>query len=76
MIGTVISVDPDHCRITIRQANLLGYLRMDMRTYDVTAVSMLANFRRGDRIKGTFSSTDGKLHRLRHVRNRPIMRVN
>ena len=74
VIGTVVAVNADQCLITIRQSNLVGYFRINLRSYAVVQASALAGFRPGDRIRASFSTSDGKLHRLHHVENRPVLR--
>lgn len=72
VIGTVIAINADRCLITIRQSNLFGRLRLGVESYTVTQGAILAGYRPGDRVKGVLSSADGKLHRLRHIENRPF----
>jgi hypothetical protein len=73
VIGTVVAVNSERCLITIRQSNLLGYLRFNLRSYAVIHGSVLAGFRPGDRIRASFSTSDGKLHRLHHIENRAVL---
>jgi hypothetical protein len=67
--GTVVAVNAGQCSIMIRQSNLLGYLRINVESYAVSRSSSLSGFRPGDKIKGIYSSSDGKLYRLRRVQN-------
>jgi hypothetical protein len=63
--GTVVSVQSSS--VTIRLPNMLGYLRVRVRTYKVCQPASLLGLRPGDRISGVFSRSDGMLHRVRRL---------
>ena len=63
--GTVVSVRSPS--VTIRLPNMLGYLRMRIRTYKVRQPTSLVGLRPGDRISGVLSRSDGMLHRVRRI---------
>lgn len=63
--GTIVSIQPPS--ITVRLPNMLGYLRVRVRTYRVRRAASLAGLRPGDRISGVLSRNDGMLHRLRRI---------
>jgi hypothetical protein len=65
IVGTVIAVQPP--RVTVRLPNLLGYLRVRVRTYKVRQPASLNGLRPGDRITGVVSQSDGLLHRVRRI---------
>jgi hypothetical protein len=65
--GTVVAVDPRDASITLRQPNLIGYLRLRVKSYQVKQLSALKELRPGDRITGVYLQRDGMLHRLRRV---------
>jgi hypothetical protein len=65
VVGTVVSVHP--ASVTVRVPNLLGYLRIRIRTYKVRQPNSLIGLRPGDRISGVLSQTDGMLHRVRRI---------
>jgi hypothetical protein len=66
--GTVVWADAGSSSIAIRGSNLLGYLRIRVRSYRVKQANTLIDLRPGDTITAVFSRKDGMLHRLRHVR--------
>ena len=55
VVGTVISVEPLSGLIVVRQANLLGYLRFQVKPYRVKQPSSLRGLRPGDRITAVYS---------------------
>lgn len=63
--GTVVSVQPGEATIIIRQANLLGDLLFVTKAYRVKRPSSLTGLKRGDRVRGVYSTKDKMLHRLR-----------
>jgi hypothetical protein len=68
VFGIVIATDPAESLLTIRQANLLGRLHIETKSYHVKQRSSLVDLRSGDRITAVFSTKDGMLHRLTRVR--------
>jgi hypothetical protein len=65
IVGTVVEVQPP--RVTVRLPNLLGYLRVRVRTYKVRQPAALNGLKPGDRITGVLSDRDGLLHRVRRI---------
>ena len=65
VIGTIVSIQSPS--ITVRLPNMLGYLRVRVRTYRVRQAASLAGLRPGDRISGVLSRNDGMLHRVRRI---------
>jgi len=68
VFGVVIATDPAASLLTIREANLLGRLHIQTRSYHVKLRSSLADMHSGDRVTAVFSAKDGMLHRLTRVR--------
>jgi hypothetical protein len=66
--GTVVWAHPGSSSIAIRGADLLGYLRIRVKSYRVKQANALLDLRPGDKITAVFSTRDGMLHRLRRVR--------
>jgi hypothetical protein len=69
VLGTVVSVNPGDRAIVIREANLFGQLRFQVRSYQVKQPSSLLGLRNGDKIMAVYSKKDGLLHRLRESRS-------
>ena len=65
VIGTIVSIQSPS--ITVRLPNMLGYLRVRVRTYRVRQAASLAGLRPGDRISGVLSRNDGMLYRVRRI---------
>jgi hypothetical protein len=65
--GTVVWAHAGSASIAIRGTDLLGYLRVRVKSYHVKQVSTLIDLRPGDTITAVFSRKDGMLHRLRRV---------
>jgi hypothetical protein len=63
--GTVVSIRSPS--VTVRLPNMLGYLRVRIRTYKVRQPASLVGLRPGDRISGVLSRSDGMLHRVRRI---------
>lgn len=63
--GIVVSIRSPS--VTVRLPNMLGYLRVRIRTYKVRQPASLVGLRPGDRISGVLSRSDGMLHRVRRV---------
>jgi hypothetical protein len=76
VFGIVIATDPAASLLTIRQANLLGRLHIETKSYHVKQRSSLADLHSGDRITAVFSTRDGLLHRLTRVRTAKPARNN
>jgi hypothetical protein len=70
VFGTVLWVDTASSSITIRGSSLLAYLHIRVRSYRVKQPSALMDLRPGEAITAVFSTKDGMLHRLRHVRRK------
>jgi hypothetical protein len=68
VLGTVVSVHPASAAIVIREANLFGHLRFQVKSYRVKQPSSLVGLQAGDRIMAVYSKKDGMLHRLRESR--------
>jgi hypothetical protein len=66
--GVVVWAHVGSASIAVRGANLLGHLRIDVRTYRVKQPSTLLDLRPGDSIIAVYSRQDGMLHRLRRGR--------
>jgi hypothetical protein len=66
--GTVVWAHAGSSSIAIRGSNLLGYLRIQVKSYRVKQANALIDLRPGDTITAVFSRRDGMLHRLRRVR--------
>ena len=67
VVGTVIGANPRTSVITIRESDLLGRLRLRLRSYKVKQTMLLNELQTGDKITAVFSARDGLLHRLRRV---------
>ena len=65
VVGTVVSVQ--RSSVTVRVSNLLGYLRIRNRTYNVRRPASLIGLAPGDRISGVLWRSDGMLHRVRRI---------
>ena len=65
ILGTVVAVQPP--RVTLRLPNLLGYMRVRVRTYKVQRPASLEGLKPGDRIRAVISDSDGLLHRVRRI---------
>jgi hypothetical protein len=65
IVGTVVAVQPP--RVTVRLPNLLGYMRVRVRTYKVRQPALLNGLKPGDRIRGVLLESDGLLHHVRRV---------
>jgi Cu/Ag efflux protein CusF len=65
--GTVVWADAGSSSVVIRGSDLLGHLRIRVRSYRVKQASALIDLRPGDKITAIFSRRDGMLHRLRGV---------
>ena len=65
IVGTVVAVQSP--RVTVRLPNLLGYIRVRVRTYKVQQPALLNGLKPGDRIRGVLSESDGLLHRVRRI---------
>ena len=76
VVGIVVAAEPAASLITIRQPNLFGKLRIEMKSYHVKQRSALAELHPGDRITAVFSTKDGMLHRLTRVRSRKPTHAN
>jgi hypothetical protein len=70
VVGIVLAAYPADALLTIRQANLLGNLRFETRSYRVKQGSSLAGLRSGDRITAVLSAKDRMLHQVTRLRNR------
>jgi Cu/Ag efflux protein CusF len=66
--GTVVWADAGSSSVIIRGSDLLGHLRIRVRSYRVKQASALIDLRSGDKITAIFSRRDGMLHRLRGTR--------
>jgi hypothetical protein len=71
VVGTVVWAHAGASSIAVRGSSLLGYLRVEVRSYRVKQPSSLMDVRPGDTITAVFSKRDGMLHRLRRVRTSP-----
>jgi hypothetical protein len=69
--GTVVWAHAGSASIAIRGSDLLGYLRIRVKSYRVKQANALIDLRPGDKITAVFSRRDGMLHRLRRVRTSP-----
>jgi len=65
IVGTVVAVQPP--RVTVRLPNLLGYMRVRVRTYKVRQPALLNGLKPGDRIRGVVSDSDGLLRHVRRI---------
>ena len=65
VIGTIVSIQSPS--VTIRLPNMLGHLRMRVRTYKLRQPASLVGLQPGDRISGVLSTSDGMLHRVRRI---------
>ena len=59
--GTVVWVHAESSSIAIRGPNLLGYLRIRVKSYRVRQARTLIDLRPGDSITAVFSRKDGML---------------
>ena len=69
VLGTVVAVKPEVSRVTIRESDLLGHLRIRFKCYQVRQPFLLYGLRQGDKITAVFSTKDSMLHRLRRVQS-------
>jgi len=65
--GTVVRVRPHSDVVKIRQDNLLGRLRVQVKSYRVREPGAMVGLRPGDRITAVFSTRDDMLHRVRRA---------
>jgi hypothetical protein len=68
VLGTAVSVRPGDRTIVIREANLFGQMRFQVRSSQLKQPSSLLGLRHGDRIMAVYSKKDGMLQRLRESR--------
>jgi hypothetical protein len=65
VVGAIVSIQSPS--VTVRLPNMLGYLRVRVRTYRVRQPASLIGLKPGDRISGVLSIKDGMLHRVRRI---------
>jgi Cu/Ag efflux protein CusF len=65
VVGAIVSIQSPS--VTVRLPNMLGYLRVRVRTYRVRQPASLVGLKPGDRISGVLSRKDGMLHRVRRI---------